>query len=76
MSLGHFLIHLTPRFTQFTTSDTQGHMIMTPTNVFVPVVAFLAMIVLGHWKLDGSDRDIRLVNYYIFERPVQPYSFL
>ena len=49
---------------------------MTPTNVFVPFVAFLEMIVLGHWKLDGSDRDIRLVKYYIFERPVKPYSYL
>ena len=37
---------------------------MTPSNVFVPV-AFLEMIVLGHWKLDGSDQDIRLVKYYI-----------
>ena len=49
---------------------------MTPTNVFVPVVAFLAMTVLGHWKLDGSDQNIRLVNYYIFERPVKHYSYL
>ena len=50
----------------------QGHMITTSTNVFVPVVASLEMIVLGHWKLDGSDRDIRFVKYYIFERPVKP----
>ena len=47
-------------------------MITTSTNVFVPAVVFLEMIVLGHWKLDGSDQDIRLVNYYIFERPVKP----
>ena len=46
---------------------------MTPTNVIVPFVAFLEMIVLGHWKLDGSDEDIRLVKYYIFQRPVKPY---
>ena len=45
----------------------QGHMIMTPTNVFVPVAAFLEMVVLGHWKLDGSDQDIRLVKYCTFE---------
>ena len=51
-------------------------MAVTPTNVFVPVVAFLEMIVLGHWKLDGSDRDIRLDNYYTFELPVKPYSYL
>ena len=47
-------------------------MITTSTDVFVPAVAFLEMIVLGHWKLDGSDQDIRLANYYIFERLVKP----
>ena len=49
---------------------------MTLTNVSVPVVAFLEIILLGHWKLDGSDQDIRLVKHCVFERPVKPNSYL